>query len=102
MEEKRDTEDISAPKSEMEKPLSTPETSARDVEDMANAMLLDSPLPDAKRSNEGLPEGSGSDKLLEGEKGKKLPDGDDARLPEDTPTGKLIKPCTEKVYVLCS
>ena len=66
LEAKGDTEDNSAPKSATEKPPSTPETSARDVEDMANAMLLDSPLPDAKRSNEGLPEGSGSDKLLEG------------------------------------
>ena len=102
MDTEGDTKDNSAPKSAVEKPPSTPEMSARDAEDMANAMLLDSPLPDAKRSNEGLPEGSGSDKLLEGEKGKKLPDGDDARLPEDTPTGKLIKPCTEKVYVLCS
>ena len=41
----------------MEKPPSTPDMSAREVEDMADAMLLDSPLPDAKRSEEGLPEG---------------------------------------------
>ena len=76
--------------------------SARDIEDMANAMLLDSPLPDADRSNEGLPEGRGSDKLPEEEKGEKLPEEDDPKLPEDTPTGKLIKPCTRKVHVVCS
>ena len=102
MEIKGDTEDNSASKSTVEKPPSTPEMSAHDAEDMANAMLLDSPLPDADRSNEGLPEGRGSDKLPEEEKGEKLPEEDDAKLPEDTPTGKLIKPCTEKVLFLCS
>ena len=76
--------------------------SARDVEDMANAMLLDSPLHDVDRSNEGLPEGRGSDKLLEEEGGEKLPEGSNVMLSEDTPTGKLIKPCTEKVHVLCT
>ena len=86
----------------MGKNPSTPEMSARDAEDMADAMLLDSPLPDAERSEEGLPEGRGSDKLPEEEKGEKLPEGGDAKLPEDTPTGKLIKPCTEKVLFLCS
>ena len=38
--------------------------SARDAEDMANAMLLDSPLPDIQRSDEKLPEEGGSGKLL--------------------------------------
>ena len=76
--------------------------SARDIEDMANAMLLDSPLPDADRSNEGLPEGRGSDKLPEEEGGEKLPEGGNVKLSEDTPTGKLIKPCTGKVHVVCS
>ena len=52
-----ETEDDSAPKSAVEKPPSTPDMSARDAEDMADAMLLDTPLPDAKRSEEGLPEG---------------------------------------------
>ena len=71
--------------------------SARDAEDMANAMLRDSPLPDAERSDEGLPEGSGSDKLLE-ERGEKLPEEEgDEKLPEETPTGKLVMPSTEKV-----
>ena len=40
----------------MEKPPGTLEMSARDAEDMVNAMLLDSPLPDADRSDEGLSE----------------------------------------------
>ena len=102
METKGDTKDNSATKSAVEKPPSTPEMSARDAEDMANAMLLDSPLPDTERNNEGLPEGRGSDKLPEDEGGEKLHKGGDAKLPEDTPTGKLIKPCTEKVHVLCS
>ena len=83
-----DTEDNSAPKSAVEKPPSTPDMSTHDVEDMADAMLLDSPLPDAKRSEEGLPRGSGSDKLPKEKGGEKLP--------EETPTSKLIKPCTEK------
>jgi hypothetical protein len=56
----------------------TPEMSAHDAEDMADAMLLDSPLPDAERSEEGLPRGSGSDKLPEEKDGKKLPEGGDA------------------------
>ena len=76
--------------------------SARDAEDMADAMLLDSPLPDTERSEEGLPRGSGSEKLPEEKDGEKLPEGGDAKLPEDTPTGKLRKPCTEKVLLLCS
>ena len=92
----------SAPKSAVEKPPSTPSMSSRDAKDMVDAMLLDSPLPDAERSEEGLPRGNGSDKLPEEEKGEKLPEEDDPKLPEDTPTGKLIKPCTEKVLFLCS
>ena len=38
------------------KPPSTPEMSARDAEVMANAMLLDSPLPNLERANEEIPE----------------------------------------------
>ena len=78
----------------MEKPPSTPEISARDAEDMANAMLLDSPLPDTERSNERLPKGSGSDKLPEEKDGEKLPERGDGKQPEETPTGKLVMPCT--------
>ena len=76
--------------------------SAHDVEDMANAMLLDSPLPDAERSEERLPEGDGSGKLPEEKGGEKLPEGGNVKLSKDTPTGKLIKPCTRKVHVACS
>ena len=76
--------------------------SARDAEDMADAMLLDSPLPDAERSEEGLPRGSGSEKLPEEKDGEKLPEGGDAKLPKETPTGKLIKPCTDRVLLFCS
>ena len=64
--------------------------SARDAEDMANAMLLDSPLPDIDRSDEKLPEDGGSDKLPEEEDGKKLPEGGDGKLPEKTLAGKLV------------
>ena len=76
--------------------------SARDAEDMADAMLLDSPLPDAERSEEGLPRGSGSEKLPEEKDGEKFPEGGDAKLPEEIPTGKLIKPCTDRVLLFCS
>ena len=76
--------------------------SARDAEDMADAMLLDSPLPDAERSEEELPRGSGSDKLPEEKGGEKLPERGNAKVSEDIPTGKLIKPCTDGVLLLCS
>ena len=75
----------------MEKPPSTLEMSAREAEDMADAMLRNSPLPDAERSDERLPEDDGSDKLPEEEGGEKLP--------EDAPTGKLTMPCTDKVLL---
>ena len=81
----------------MEKPPSTREMSAREAEDMADAMLRNSPLPDAERSDESLPEGSGSDKLLEEEGGEKLPEGGGEKQSEETPTGKLIMPCTGRV-----
>ena len=81
----------------MEKPPSNPEMSAREAENMAYAMLRDSPLPDAERSNEGHPQGSGSDKLPEEEGGEKLPEGGDEKLPKDTPTGKLIMSYSDRV-----
>ena len=62
---------------------------AHEAEEMANSMLLNSPLPDAERSDERLPEGGGSDKLPK--------EGGDEKLPEETPTGKLIMPCTVRV-----
>ena len=92
MEAKGDTEDDSAPKSAVEKPPSTPDMSARDAEDMVDSMLRDSPLPDAERSNERLPEGDGSGKLPEEKGGEKLPEGGNAKVPEDILTGKLINP----------
>ena len=71
--------------------------SAREAENMADAMLQDSPLPDAERSDEGLPQGSGSDKLPEEKGGEKLPEGSDEKRPEDTPTGKRIMPYHDRV-----
>ena len=59
-------------------------------------MLRDSPLTDTERSDERLPEGGGSDKLPEEKGGEKLPEGGDPKLPEETSTCKLTKPCTEK------
>ena len=47
----------------LEKPTSTPEMSARNAEAMANAMLLDSPLPNLERANEKIPEDGGSERL---------------------------------------
>ena len=94
---KGETEDDSAPKSSVEKPPSTPEMSAREAEDMADAMLWNSPLPDTEKSNERLSEGDGSDKLPEEEDGDKLPEGSDAKQPEDTRIAKLVMPHTEKV-----
>ena len=76
--------------------------SARDAEDMANAMLLDSPLPDIERSDERPLEDGGSGKLPEEEDGEKLPEGGDGKLPEKTPAGKLVPSCTEEVLFLCS
>ena len=54
----------------LEKPPSTPEMSAHDAEAMANAMLLDSPLPNSERANEEITEDSGSSKLPEGGEGE--------------------------------
>ena len=62
--------------------------SAREAEDMADAMLRNSPLSNAERSDERLPQGSGSNKL---------PEGVNEKLPENTPTCKLVMPCTQKV-----
>ena len=78
----------------VQEPPSTPEMSARDAEDMMDSMLRDSPLPDAERSEEGLPRGSGSEKLPKEKDGEKLPEGGDEKQPEETPTSKLEIPCT--------
>ena len=72
--------------------------SAHEAKEMTDAMLRNSPLPDAGRSDERLLSGDGSDKLSEEGGGEKLPEEEDGeKLPEETPTGKLIMPCTEKV-----
>ena len=74
--------------------------SARDAEAMANAMLLDSPLPDIEKSDERVPEESGSDKLPEHDDGEKLPEGGDEKQPEETPAGKLVVPCRKVSFCL--
>ena len=77
--------------------------SVHEAKEMADAMLRNSPLPDAGRSDEKLPEDDGSDKLPEEEGGEKLPEGGNEKLPEDAPTGKLTMPCTDKVLLFaCS
>ena len=74
--------------------------SARDAEAMANAMLLDSPLPDIEKSDERVPEESGSDKLPEHDDGEKLPEGGGEKQPEETATGKLVSPCRKGFFSL--
>ena len=86
----------------MEKPPGTPDMSAREIEDMVNSMLRDSPLPDTERSDEKLSEDGGSDKLPKEDDGEKLPEGGDKTLSEKTPAGKLVPSCTEEVLFLCS
>ena len=73
--------------------------SARDVEAMANAMILDSPLRNLERTNEEIPEDDGSGRLPEGE-GEKLPEGGDDKQPAETPAGKLVVPCGKVSFCL--
>ena len=75
LEARGTTEAASAPEPIAQKPPSTPDMDARDVEEMVNSMLQDSPLPDAEKSTE---------KLLEEE--------EDEKLPKEIPTGKLVMP----------
>ena len=86
-------ESHSDPQPGLEKPPSTPEMSARDVEAMANAMLLDSPLPNLERANEEILEDGGSRRLPGEGEGKKLPEGGDDKQPAETPASKLVVPC---------
>ena len=81
-----------------EKPPNTPDVSAQDAEAMANAMLLDSPLPNSERGNEEVPEDGGSDKLSEEGEGVKLPEGAGKDRPEETPTVKLVPPCRKGIF----
>ena len=84
----------------LEEPPSTPEMSARDVEAMANAMLLDSPLPNLERANEEIPEDDGSSKLPREGEGEKLPKGGDDKHPAETPAGKLVVHCRKVSFCL--
>ena len=95
-----ETEDNSASKSRVEKPTNTPDMSAHDAEAMANAMLLDSPLPNSERGNEEVPEDGGSDKLPEKGEGEKLPEGGGKKQPEETPAGKHVSPCRKGIFSL--
>ena len=67
------TEVTSAPKPLAQKPPSTPDADASEVEEMVNSMLWYSPTPDAEKGSEKLPEEGGGEKH-----------------PEETPTGKLV------------
>ena len=78
-----------APKPSTEDPASTANADAREAEEMANSMLLNSPLPDPKRSEEKLPEDNGREKLPK--------EGGGEKLPEESPTGKPIVLFCEEV-----
>jgi len=93
-------ESHSDPQPGLEKPPSTPEMSARDAEVMANAMLLDSPLPNLERATEEIPEDDGSGRLPGEGAGEKLPKGGDDKQPTETPTGKLAMPCRKVSFHL--
>ena len=85
--------EFSVSKSVSEKPPNTLDVSAQDAEATANAMLLDSPLPNSERGNGEVPEDGGSDKLLE--------EGDGGKdQPEETPAGKLVPLCKKGIFLL--
>ena len=94
------TESHSASQPGLGKPPSTPEMSARDAEAMANAMLLDSPLPNLERTNEEIPEDGGSGRLPGEGEGEKLPEEGDDKQPAETPAGKLVVPCRKVSFCL--
>ena len=60
---------------------------AHEAKEMANSMMWNSPLPDAVRSDEKLPEEEGSEKLPK--------EGEGEKLPEEISTDKLIMPLPE-------
>ena len=74
--------------------------SAQDAVAMANALLLDSPLPNSERGNEEVLDDGGSDKLPEEGEGVKLPEGSGKDQPEETPAGKLVSPCRKGIFSL--
>ena len=84
----------------LEKPLSTLGMSTHDAEAMANAMLLDSPLPNLERANEEIPEDGRSDRLPGEGEGEKLLEGGDDKQPAETPTGKFVVPCRKVSFCL--
>jgi len=90
----------SVSKSVEEKPPNTPYVSVQDAEAMANAMLLDSPLPNSERGNEEVLEDGRSDKLPEEGEGVKLLEGGGKDQPEETPVGKLVSPCRKSIFSL--
>jgi len=93
-------ESHSDPQPGLEKPPSTPEMSARNAEAMANAMLLDSPLPNLEGVNEEIPKDGGSGRLPGEREGEKLPEGGDDKQPAETPAGKLVVPCRKVSFYL--
>ena len=95
-----EAEDSSASKSELEKPPNTPNMSAQDEEAMVDSMLRDSPLPNSERGNEEVPEDDGSSKLPKRGEGEKLLEEGSEKQPEKTPTGKLVTPCREGIFLL--
>ena len=84
----------------LEKPPSTPEMSTRDAEAMANAMLLDSPLPNLEGVNEEIPDDGGSGRLPGEREGEKFHEGDDDKQPTETPAGKHVVPCRKVSFCL--
>ena len=84
----------------LEKPPSTPEMSTHDAEAMANAMLLDSPLPSLERANKEIPEDGGSGNLPREGEGEKIPEEGDDKQPAETPAGKLVVPCRKVSFYL--
>ena len=91
LEARGTTEVTSTPKPLAEKPPSTPDVDACEAEEMVNSMLRDSPLPEAERGNEKLPEEEG---------GEKLPEGGDEKPLEETPRGKLVMPFIQFPFAL--
>jgi len=91
LEARGTTEAVLASEPIAQRPPSTPDMDAREAEEMANSMLRNSPLPDAERSDEKLPEEE-DDKLPEEEGGEKHP--------EEIPTGKIVMPLLQFYFSL--
>jgi len=92
LEARGTTEAVLASEPIAQRPLSTPDMDAHEAEEMANSMLRNSPLPDAERSDEKLPDDGGGEKLPEEEGGEKLS--------EEIPTGKLVMPLPQFLFSL--